>query len=688
MYPDITWLRAISGRARRSVSLTQAGAAAPRQELRSPVLRAGRVPPAARRTPEFDAGACEHEANALADWLAQRREGSLTGAAHSDGRLPGDLRRHFERQLGYDFGNVRVHADEQAAMAAAQLGALAFTLGADVFFAAGQYRPDTRDGLRLLAHELVHVVQQGAAARLSRGVSVVKCRAPRVVQCSLTPSQIYAAACPPGTVPKSFASSTRIGTAYGKWLGTMYMLERKPKPYGLVDSRMWWHSTGWFGGTVWDLHKYDPQVALAFMKRNEDYVRRPPKRADILDAERSEVYEIKPLRSAELGASQFNGYIRRLNDNAGMTSSFFGLPQRRVWKGGTWDPSRYPMILPGIAGQKCLIHAWRDPQTQGVIIYDIVCCVREGQDEDQSQLGLAPVLVTSVVRELKRMQPQLQALVADFLPWAAPGSAYAFLVPERVFQTFVLHPWEIEQNRRMERMYGTRLGPVHQKFLAELFMLSHLLPTAPVTDALFVNSGFMSKEEIFKMWGFQAAAAATGAVLGACIVTLPLAVAAPVAEVVVAAEGTAAAAAAGTTLAAGQTLAVASQIPVAASPFLAGDIIVGAGIAAQAAGGEAVIAGAGAVAPWMIGSGMSGGAGAGIGLGGVIAVIAAALVPADAEAAQNPPSSAKVIGADALHLAPIELLVPRRGVIELGAEVNYGDEKYFIIGLARAGQGN
>lgn len=626
----------------------------------------------------------------LADWLARNWTGALAGASCPGGRLPDVLRRYFERQLGHHFGDVRVHADERAATAAAQLGARAFTLGADVFFAAGQYRPDTRAGLWLLAHELVHVVQQGAAGRPGRGVSVVKHRAPRVAQCSLTPEQIYAAACPPGTQPKSYASSTRIGTAYGKWLGTMYMLERNPKPYGLVDFGIWWHSKSWFGGTVWDLHKYDPGVAAAFMKYNEDYMRRPPKRADILDAERSEVYEIKPLRSAEQAPGQFNGYIQRLNDNASLTSSFFGMPRPRVWKGGTWDPSRYPMILPGIGGQKCLIHAWRDPQTQGVIIYDIVCCVREGQDEDESQSGLAATEVTGVVRELRRMKPQLQTLLAEFMPWAAPGSTYAFVVPPRVYETFVINPWKIEQNERMERMYGTRLGPVHQKFLAELFILSHLLPTAPVTDALFVNSGFMSRDEILKMWGYQAAAgaavAATGAVLGACLVSLPAAAAAPVVEVVVAAEAATAAAATGTALAAGETLAVASQIPVAASPFLAGDIVVSAGIAAQAAGGEAVLAGAGAVAPWMIGAGT--GAGAGIGLGGIIAVIAAALVPANAEAgSQNTPPPAKIIGADALHLTPVELLVPTRGVIELGAEVDYGDQKYFIIGLAKAGQG-
>ena len=45
-----------------------------------------------------------------------------------------------------------------------ELGAQAFTHGKDVYFNAGKFRPESADGKRLLAHELTHVVQQGAAA--------------------------------------------------------------------------------------------------------------------------------------------------------------------------------------------------------------------------------------------------------------------------------------------------------------------------------------------------------------------------------------------------------------------------------------------------------------------------------------------------------------------------------------------
>jgi hypothetical protein len=64
------------------------------------------------------------------------------------------------RTDGFDFSNVRIHADARAAQAAERVGAHAFTLGSDIVFGPGEYRPASDSGRRLLAHELAHVVQQ------------------------------------------------------------------------------------------------------------------------------------------------------------------------------------------------------------------------------------------------------------------------------------------------------------------------------------------------------------------------------------------------------------------------------------------------------------------------------------------------------------------------------------------------
>jgi hypothetical protein len=62
-----------------------------------------------------------------------------------------------------DFGRVRIHADARAADSARAVNALAYTVGRDIVFGAGQYAPGTAQGRRLLAHELTHVLQQRGA---------------------------------------------------------------------------------------------------------------------------------------------------------------------------------------------------------------------------------------------------------------------------------------------------------------------------------------------------------------------------------------------------------------------------------------------------------------------------------------------------------------------------------------------
>lgn len=105
------------------------------------------------------------------------RAGSVVGVEHvlrSTGRaLDSDVRGFFASRLGYDFHQVRVHDDGEAARSAAALDAEAYTVGQDIVFGAGRYAPRSTDGSRLLGHELVHVMQQ----RGHSGIDVSRVRA-------------------------------------------------------------------------------------------------------------------------------------------------------------------------------------------------------------------------------------------------------------------------------------------------------------------------------------------------------------------------------------------------------------------------------------------------------------------------------------------------------------------------------
>lgn len=69
-------------------------------------------------------------------------------------------RAFMEPRFGHDFSKVRIHADAKAAASARAVNALAYTVGQNIVFSAGQYAPYMSGGRGLLAHELAHVVQQ------------------------------------------------------------------------------------------------------------------------------------------------------------------------------------------------------------------------------------------------------------------------------------------------------------------------------------------------------------------------------------------------------------------------------------------------------------------------------------------------------------------------------------------------
>jgi hypothetical protein len=98
---------------------------------------------------------------------AAKAGGPAPAAVHDVLRSPGApldaaTRAVVEPRFGRGFGAVRVHTDSGAAQSAETIRARAYTSGQHIAFAAGQYAPQTPVGLRLLSHELSHVVQQGA----------------------------------------------------------------------------------------------------------------------------------------------------------------------------------------------------------------------------------------------------------------------------------------------------------------------------------------------------------------------------------------------------------------------------------------------------------------------------------------------------------------------------------------------
>jgi len=97
------------------------------------------------------------------------------GVLDSPGQpLVDESRSFMEARFGYDFSSVRVHSDPDAQRSADATNAEAYTVGHDIVFASGRYRPETTEGQQLLAHELAHVVQQDGASANSGHITMGK----------------------------------------------------------------------------------------------------------------------------------------------------------------------------------------------------------------------------------------------------------------------------------------------------------------------------------------------------------------------------------------------------------------------------------------------------------------------------------------------------------------------------------
>lgn len=82
------------------------------------------------------------------------------------------IMQKFGSGMNADFSNVKIHTDTQADQMCKDMGARAFTNKKDIYFGKGEYKPNTKEGQKVIAHELVHTIQQGAV-NTNTGISTV-----------------------------------------------------------------------------------------------------------------------------------------------------------------------------------------------------------------------------------------------------------------------------------------------------------------------------------------------------------------------------------------------------------------------------------------------------------------------------------------------------------------------------------
>ncbi|WP_019498218.1 DUF4157 domain-containing protein [Pseudanabaena sp. PCC 6802] len=95
--------------------------------------------------------------------------------------LPLSVRQFMEPRFQANFSNVKIHTGDKSAKLNRQLNAQAFTVGNQIFFGKDKFQPEQSEGKELIAHELTHTIQQGAAIQRSEDVAIAQ-QSPTQVQ--------------------------------------------------------------------------------------------------------------------------------------------------------------------------------------------------------------------------------------------------------------------------------------------------------------------------------------------------------------------------------------------------------------------------------------------------------------------------------------------------------------------------
>jgi hypothetical protein len=118
----------------------------------------------------------------------------------------------------------------------------------------------------------------------------------------------------------------------------------------------------------------DAQVFTALQTSEFFNVLRP----DILDADRNDLYEIKPVRGASAGPAQLQKYLDLLNLSATEVPTWMGGGTRR-WQAGLWQPEL--QYRPDPSELVCVY-----PDTvPGVLLYDLLWCPPKDEDEPEDE---------------------------------------------------------------------------------------------------------------------------------------------------------------------------------------------------------------------------------------------------------------------------------------------------------------
>jgi hypothetical protein len=354
------------------------------------------------------------------------------------------IRTRLEQCFGCSLGDVRIHTGQNAITSAKRLEAQAFTIGTDIYFGDNCYRPATREGLWLLAHELVHVLQQQRSdsskhhsacweQEANAAADLIACGSFLPRDFSITPSPWGSIQCHQDTPcpgkhvelgnNRDLESRTLI-------LGANQSIELAYKH----DPENASHADAIFVGTDFERGEIAPpkgapnkHFSAIVLRELRGLVRQ--RRPDIIDFVKHVIYEIKPVARATSGTVQRDSYYIV----ADLIRREHAASKEPPWDIGTarWYPSHILPLLGEPSGKRIVCTEATDHNRwPAMILYD----VRELTDEEKKRKQMRRVVSVSV--------GDFSQNFIEFWPVVRSELKRAIPVYRRVSSTLIHLAWE------------------------------------------------------------------------------------------------------------------------------------------------------------------------------------------------------------------------------------------------------
>lgn len=310
-------------------------------------------------------------------WRRRPLQAPAANAGVADGAgqsLPRGARDYFEPRFGFDLSTVRIHTGSAAARAAESVTALAYTAGRNIVWGARAPTPDSAPGRELLAHELAHVIQQGArgSADLQR-------------QC------LPSAVCPIVTVS--------LGGSGFRWEAAEICMQRQYPFKGVVGSNRDWRFLPAPPGSVEqrDLDCFKQHLVA----KSGMFLAQP----DIIDFTRAEIYDVTTVKQAHahhvrLWADTEEATALAANPACSGTG--------RLWRPGTWQPQSCYWL----GGDMYMLVV----NERGLLLYDVIKDVSK-------ELAAAAILAAIIAAANNQIKKKLATALATRVPHLAAALA-------------------------------------------------------------------------------------------------------------------------------------------------------------------------------------------------------------------------------------------------------------------------